>query len=64
MCKLYHVEINYNSNLDGIEFWISAYSLADAWKDVCSMGVEAYSIIINETDTEALADLIKTINEG
>lgn len=64
MVKLYHVEINYANILDGVEFWIAAHSLTEAWKDVCSMGVEAHSIIIKETDTEALADLIKTINEG
>lgn len=64
MCKLYHVEINYVDTLDGVEFWIAADSLADAWKDVCSMGVEADSIIIRETDPEAIADLLKTINEG
>lgn len=64
MCKLYHVDITYVGVLDGIEFWIVADSLAEAWKDVCSMGVEADMIIIRETDPEAVADLIKTVNEG
>lgn len=64
MVKVYHVEIDYVGVLDGVEFWIAAYSLSEAWKDVCSMGIEADRITIRETDAEAIVDLVKTINEG
>ena len=64
MVKLYHVDVNYSGVVDGVEFWIAAYTLSEAWKDVASMGIEADSIIIRETDIEAVRELFKTINEG
>ena len=56
--NLYVVDVDYNENNRGGEFYVIATTVCEAWEKVIRMQLDAETITIRETDIETVAEVL------